>query len=69
MKKADFQKLGEKDLQQKLHELQFQLIKERAQVSRGTQIKNPYIIKNTRKAIARILQLLGRKQKEVTHKE
>ncbi len=68
MKKKDIQKMGEKELEQKLHELRQQLIKERGQVSRGTQVKNPYIIKNTRKAIAHILQLLAKKQKEVTHK-
>ena len=64
MKKTDFQKLGQKELEEKLLELQQQLIKERGQVARGTQVKNPYIIKNTKKAIARILQLL--KGKEVT---
>ncbi|MFA4917370.1 MAG: 50S ribosomal protein L29 [Syntrophales bacterium] len=66
MKKTDLQKLGQKELEEKLRELQQQLIKERAQIARGTQVKNPYIIKNTRKAIARILQLL--QQKEVTQK-
>ncbi|MFA6889008.1 MAG: 50S ribosomal protein L29 [Candidatus Woesearchaeota archaeon] len=66
MKKTDIQKLGKEDLEEKLRELQRQLIKERAQVARGIQVKNPYIIKNTRKAIARILQLL--RQKEVTQK-
>lgn len=68
MKKTDIRKMGEMELEQKLRELQQQLIKERAQVCRGTQVKNPYIIKNTRKAIAQILQLLAKKQKEVTHK-
>jgi ribosomal protein L29 len=66
MKKVDLSKLGKKDLENKLVELKLQLIKERAQVARGTQVKNPYIIKNTRKTIARILQLL---QKEVTQQE
>ena len=66
MKKTDLQKLGKKELEEKLRELQQQLIKERAQVARGTQVKNPYIIKNTRKAIARIVQLL--QQKEVMQK-
>ncbi len=66
MKKTDLQKLGKKELEEKLRELQQQLIKERGQVARGTQVKNPYIIKNTRKAIARIVQLL--QQKEVMQK-
>lgn len=66
MKNTELQKLGKKELEEKLRELQQQLIKERAQVARGTQVKNPYIIKNTRKAIARIVQLL--QQKEVMQK-
>ncbi|MEK6920664.1 MAG: 50S ribosomal protein L29, partial [Nanoarchaeota archaeon] len=53
MKAKDIQKLTVKEMQEKLRELQSQLTKERAQVARGTQSKNPMLIKNTRKAIAR----------------
>ncbi|MEK6867374.1 MAG: 50S ribosomal protein L29 [Nanoarchaeota archaeon] len=62
MKAKDIQKLTVKEMQEKLRELQSQLTKERAQVARGTQSKNPMLIKNTRKAIARIMQLLATKK-------
>ncbi len=62
MKAKDIQKLTVKEMQEKLRELQGQLTKERAQVARGTQSKNPMLIKNTRKAIARIMQLLATKK-------
>lgn len=62
MKQEELSKLTEKELNEKLRELKIQLIKERAQVARGTQSKNPMLIKNTRKTIARIMQLLGAKK-------
>ncbi len=69
MKTKDLQKLTVKELKEKFSEMQNQLIKERAQAARGTQSKNPMIIKNTRKAIARILQLLAtKKEGEVVKK-
>ncbi len=68
MKAKDLQKLTVKELNEKLSEMQNQLIKERAQAARGTQSKNPMIIKNTRKVIARIMQLLATKKVEVVKK-
>ncbi len=69
MKTKEIKKLTVKELQEKFRELQNQLTKERAQVSRGTQSKNPMIIRNTRKAIAQILQMLATKREvEVTKK-
>lgn len=69
MKAKDLQKLTIKELNEKLSEMQNQLIKERAQAARGTQSKNPMIIKNTRKVIARIMQLLAtKKELEVVKK-
>ncbi len=62
MKQEELKKLTEKELNEKLRELKTQLIKERAQAARGTQSKNPMLIKNTRKTIARIMQLLGAKK-------
>ena len=62
MKQEELKKLTEKELNEKLRELKIQLIKERAQAARGTQTKNPMLIKNTRKTIARIMQLLGVKK-------
>ena len=58
MKQQELSKLTEKELSEKLRELKLQLVKERAQAARGTQTKNPMIIKNTRKTIARIMQLV-----------
>jgi ribosomal protein L29 len=63
MKAKELRKLTVKELQEKYGEMQAQLIKERAQVARGTQSKNPHIIKNTRKSIARILTILTTKNK------
>ncbi len=69
MKQKDLKKLTIKELNEKLMELENQLIKERAQVARGTQTKNPMIIKNLRKTIARVMQLGSQqKNKEVVHK-
>ena len=67
MKAKELAKLTEKELIEKLREMKNQLIKERAQVARGTQTKNPMIIRNTRKTIARIMQIVGAK-KEGTKK-
>ena len=67
MKAKELAKLTEKELVEKLREMKNQLIKERAQVARGTQTKNPMIIRNTRKTIARIMQIVGAK-KEGTKK-
>jgi ribosomal protein L29 len=61
MNAKELQKLPVKELQEKLVELQNQLIKERAQAARGTQNKNPHISKNIRKNIARILTILATK--------
>jgi ribosomal protein L29 len=63
MKTKELQKLTVKELQGKHQEIQTQLIKERAQIARGTASKNPYIIKNSKKAIARILTILTTKEK------
>lgn len=62
MKAKEFQKMTVKELQEKYAELQTQLIKERGQANRGTQNKNPHIIMNTRKNIARIMAILGTKK-------
>lgn len=62
MKQKELSKLTEKELKEKLGELKNQLVKERAQAARGTQTKNPMIIKNTRKTIARIMQLVSAKK-------
>jgi len=69
MNTKDLNKLTVKELKDKHAELQTQLIKERAQVARGTQSKNPFIIKNTRKSIARIMTILATKEDKEENKE
>lgn len=59
MKAKEVQKLTKKEVQEKIRELKNQLIKERAQVARGTQSKNPKMIQNIRKTIARCMAVLG----------
>lgn len=63
MKAKELQKLTKKELEEKLHELKTNLIKERAQAARGIQTKNPKLIKKIRKNIARCLASLTRKEK------
>jgi len=62
MKAKEFQKMTLKELQEKYAELQTQLIRERGQATRGTQSKNPHIIKNTRKNIARMMAIFRMKE-------
>lgn len=64
MKAKEMQKLTKKEVQEKLRELKNQLIKERAQVARGTQSKNPKLIQNIRKTIARCMVVLGKEEEE-----
>lgn len=70
MKAKELQKVSVKELEEKGAELQNQLIKERAQAARGTQSKNPHMIKNLRKNNARILTILATKKgKEEAQKD
>ena len=64
MKAKEVQKLTKKEVQDKLRELKNQLIKERAQVARGTQSKNPMMIKNIRKNIARCMAYFTKRETE-----
>lgn len=64
MKAKEVQKLTKKELQEKMKELKNQLIKERAQVARGTQSKNPKMIHNIRKTIARCMAVLGEEKEK-----
>lgn len=53
--------MGKEELKKKLVELKKELIKTNAQVATGTIPKNPSSIGNTKRMVARILFLLGRK--------
>ena len=53
-KAKELRKLTKEQREQKLSELQLQLMKDRAQVKAGTAPKNVATIRNARKTIARI---------------
>lgn len=54
LKKKDIKKLGEKELNKKLNELQLELAKERANINIGASVSSPGRIREIRKTIARI---------------
>ncbi len=62
MKSAEMKKLGAKELQGKMGELRMELIKQNAQVARGTNPKSPGQVKQMKKGIARILTELKNKE-------
>ena len=64
MKIKELKSLGIQELQEKLKELKKELMRQNTQRSTGTQLKNPLLIKNLKKDIARLLYLLSLKTKE-----
>ncbi|MBS3138086.1 50S ribosomal protein L29 [Candidatus Woesearchaeota archaeon] len=62
MKRKELMKLPEKELQDKLAELQKELMKDSAQRALGTTAKNSGKIRITRKHIARIKMRMGDKK-------
>ena len=56
----ELQSLKKAELESRLKELKMELMKENAQVATGTIPKNPLKIKNIKKNIARIMQLLSK---------
>lgn len=56
-----FKGLSKQELNNKLEEIELELVKLNAQVSTGTAIKNPSQISNAKKNIARIKTLLKAK--------
>ena len=74
MKRKEMQSKSKDDLQKKAHELRKELIKEKAQVAIGSQLKSPRKIHQLRKTVARIETLLQQKdqvenQKKTEQKE
>jgi len=60
----DVKKLGEKDLNKKLNELRLELTKERANIAIGASATSPGRIREIRRAIARIMTVRSKKQKQ-----
>ncbi len=54
------------ELEVKLAELKKELSKEKASISSGTRAEKPSKIRNTRRQIARILTIIGEKQRGVS---
>ena len=58
----EFKNLGIDDLNLKIIELKKELMKLNAQKSTGSSLKNPGLVRQTRKNIARILTLIRQKE-------
>ena len=63
MKKRDLKKMSNSDLDKNLNDLRLELMKEKANVEMGGNVKNPGRIRAIRKNIARILTLKAEKSK------
>jgi|TARA_B100002003_G_C13622931_1_gene319385 large subunit ribosomal protein L29 len=63
--KKELKNMSEEDLKNKIKDLKTELIKENAQIAVGTTPKSPGQVKQIKKSIARIIQLLDQKNKEV----
>ena len=68
MKRTEIMDIEKAEYSNKLSELKKELVKLNAQASTGTAMKNPGMIKKTKKNIARILTLIN-KNKEVKTKK
>ena len=68
LKKNEFQNLTKQESENKLKELRTELMKLKAQVSRGTPPENPGKIRSIKRNIARILTFMSKKQREATNK-
>lgn len=68
-KTRELKRLRKSELESRLAELKKELIKHNAQIATGTIPKSPGLIKQTKKEIARITMLIGKKTKEVGKEE
>ena len=57
LRTKEIRKLGEKDLNKKLHELRLELAKEKANISVGGTVSSPGRSREIKKTIARILTI------------
>ena len=62
MKSKQIRAMTKKDIELKLVEFRKERIKLNTQISSGTNIKNPAMVKNTKRTIARLLQELKNKE-------
>lgn len=65
--KKELKNMNKEDLKAKLQEIRKELIKENAQIAVGTTPKSPGQIKQMKKTVARIIQLLNKKEVEKTN--
>lgn len=63
LKVKDIKKLSEKDIEKKLDEMRLELAKEKANISIGASVTSPGKIKDTKRAIARILSIKKERSK------
>ncbi len=68
MKRKELMDLNKAEYDSKLGELRKELIKLNAQASTGTAMKNPGILKQTKKNIARLLTLMNQNKSRETKK-
>lgn len=64
MKIKELRTLPKEELEKKLAELRIGIMKDNTQIALGTLPKNPGKVKILRKTVARILTLLGHKEKQ-----
>ncbi len=62
MKRREIMELDKSEYHNKLSELRKELVKLNAQANAGTAMKNPGLLKQTKKNIARMLTLMNQKQ-------
>jgi len=60
MKRKDLMDLDKSEYSAKLNEFRKELVKLNAQASTGTAMKNPGLLKQTKKNVARILTLINK---------
>ena len=66
MKIKELRTLPREELEKKLVELRMGMMKDNTQIALGTLPKNPGNVRVSRKTVARILTLLGQKDKQST---
>ena len=68
MKRKEVMNLAKVDYENKLVEFRKELIKLNAQAATGTAMKNPGLIKQAKKNIARLLSIMNKNKTEVQKK-
>jgi large subunit ribosomal protein L29 len=63
MKSKQLNSLSVDELKKKLLELRKEMIKHNSQVAAGASVKSPALIRNTKRTIARIIQVIENKEK------